>query len=567
MVNKNPFRRLSVARRAITTAQVVLLAAALLAPAFCHAAGEQYFQKQYGLCKIFYANLQHPSGIGIAERSRWLHGIESFQSLARQAPDEEATAGCLYLAARMYEDLFADSRDPADLSEALALYDQLARLYPQDRLADDSLFRAGELYLFQKQDQLHAGRIFAKITALYPDSDMAAPAIANLEKMKSQSRQTGSVQPMEEKSPARIMDLRFGSTSYYTRIVVETSDRISYSSNVLPAAENQPRRLYFDLDNAVLPHSLQQQIPVNDGLLQRIRSGQHSEKVVRIVLDTESYSDYQVSTQEDPFRIIIDVWGKGKKQLQQQATGERKESRPSLPRQLGLGAHRIVIDPGHGGKDPGAIGAGGLMEKDIVLAVALDLRDVLKEKYGFEVLLTREKDEFLSLEERTELANTLQGDIFVSLHANSAPSSAANGIETYFLSLASTGEEMQAAAKENASSDSRLSDLQAILQDLMQNAKINESAKLAESVQEAMVSGLSTRFRRVNNLGVKKAPFIVLIGAQMPSILTEIAFLSNPREASRLRDSVYQKAVAYQIAAGIEHYVDNLQQAPSAASL
>ena len=264
--------------------------------------------------------------------------------------------------------------------------------------------------------------------------------------------------------------------------------------------------------------------------------------------------------------MVIDLWGKGKtkKELAAKQIDKPKETL-SLPRQLGLHARRIIIDPGHGGKDPGAIGPGGLLEKNITLAVALKLRDVLQKHYGYEVFLTRETDEYLSLEERTELANTEHGDLFVSIHVNSAPSKTTRGIETYFLSLATTSDEMRAAAKENAASSSKLSDLQAILLDLMQNAKINESARLAESVQDDLVSGLATKYDKVKNLGVKKAPFIVLIGAQMPSILTEIAFLSNPTELQRIKNHRYLDNVATQIAAGISRYVGSLQTAQAAS--
>jgi N-acetylmuramoyl-L-alanine amidase len=287
-----------------------------------------------------------------------------------------------------------------------------------------------------------------------------------------------------------------------------------------------------------------------------------SDSTVRVTLDTDSLSDYRVTKLNNPFRVVIDIWGKGKKQKQLAAkSAAKRQETLSLPRQLGLSAKRIIIDPGHGGKDPGAIGPGGLLEKDITLAVALKLRDVLQKHYGYEVLLTRDKDEYLSLEERTELANTEHGDIFISIHVNSAPSKDIRGIETYFLSLATTSDEMRAAAKENAGSNSKLSDLQAILMDLMQNAKINESAKLAESVQDNLVTGLSAKYRLVKNLGVKKAPFIVLIGAQMPSILTEIAFLSNPNELRRIKDHRYLDNVATQIASGISHYVGSLQTA------
>ena len=545
--------------------KVLLFLCLLLNPLVYHASAAGFsFAKRYEINKIFYENLKFARP-EMNQRSRWLRAIHAFQSLNRVAPEPGEAANCLYLAARIHEDLYTLSQNPVDLEETLALYKDVAEHHFQDRLADDALFRAAELLLRQKKDYRQAARLFAKIAVLYPDGDMAAPATANMEKIKAMQRQIVPDNANEQGHPARIVDLRYGSTSYYTRIVVEASKPIEYSGNILDTGD-KGHRLYFDLDNAILPRSMFDPIPVNDGLLQQIRSSQFSENTVRVVLDTDSLSDYRVTRMDNPFRVVIDIWGKG--QVQKKILARQNAKQPqtlSLPRQLGLCARRVIIDPGHGGKDPGAIGPGGLFEKDIVLAVALRLRDVLRKHYGYEVFLTRETDEYLSLEERTELANTQHGDIFISIHVNSAPSKSISGIETYFLSLASTGDEMRAAAKENAASSSKLSDLQAILMDLMQNAKINESAKLAESVQDNLVSGLATEYDQVKNLGVKKAPFIVLIGAQMPSVLTEIAFLSNPVEAKRICKNRYLDSIARQIACGISSYVGSLQTASTAS--
>ena len=547
-----------------TVLKLLLLFSLLLNPLARASAATTFFAKRYTMAKIYYENIKFAHA-HLNQRGRWLRGIHTFQSLYRRAPAPGDAADCLYLAARMEEDLYVLSHNPVDLEETLALYQDVWEQHFQDRLADDALFRAGELLLQQKKDYRQAARLFAKIAVLYPDGDMAAPAAANMEKIKALQWQIVPDDAAGEDQPARIVDLRYGSTSYYTRIVIEASKPIAYSGNVLDS--DTGRRLYFDLENAILPRSLFDPIPVNDGLLQQIRSSQFSEDTVRVVLDTDSLSDYRITRLDNPFRVVIDIWGKGKAQEKIVARrADKQQEAISLPRQLGLCARRVIIDPGHGGKDPGAIGPHGLLEKDITLSVALKLRDALQKQYGYEVFLTRETDEFLSLEERTELANTMHGDIFISIHVNSAPSKNVSGIETYFLSLATTGDEMRAAAKENAASSSQLSDLQAILMDLMQNAKINESAKLAEAVQDNLVSGLATKYAQVKNLGVKKAPFIVLIGAQMPSILTEIAFLSNPVESRRIQDKRYLDSIANQIASGISNYVGSLQ-ATHAASL
>jgi N-acetylmuramoyl-L-alanine amidase len=245
---------------------------------------------------------------------------------------------------------------------------------------------------------------------------------------------------------------------------------------------------------------------------------------------------------------------------QQETTGPSGKAL-SLVRQLGLGIRRIVIDPGHGGKDPGTSSPRGLKEKDIVLKVARKVAGKLKASLGCEVVLTRDSDIFIPLEERTAIANSKEGDLFLSIHVNAAPQSTVHGIETYVLDLASNKDAMRLAALENATSARQLSDLQSILVDLLNNSKLHESVKLAEQVQEEMVSGLGRKYSHINDLGVKKAPFIVLIGAQMPAILTEIAFLSNPVEEKRLKSDQYLNQVADHISSGISQYVDSMNLA------
>jgi N-acetylmuramoyl-L-alanine amidase len=216
---------------------------------------------------------------------------------------------------------------------------------------------------------------------------------------------------------------------------------------------------------------------------------------------------------------------------------------------------RIVLDPGHGGKDPGA-SAFGIKEKDIVLQVAKKLAAKLKKDLGYEVILTRNDDTFISLEQRTAIANANGADLFISLHLNAHPSAKIFGFETYYLSLSSDSEAIRVAALENATSTHQLSDLQNILADIMKNSKIDESSRLAQQVQDALFSGLTDRkYLQVKNLGVKKAPFYVLIGAEMPAILIEMAFLSNKADATQMKKEGYQDALAAEIVHGLQCYI------------
>ena len=209
----------------------------------------------------------------------------------------------------------------------------------------------------------------------------------------------------------------------------------------------------------------------------------------------------------------------------------------------------------HGGKDPGAM-ANQMLEKDIVLKIAQKLKPKLEHLLNCEVILTRNDDSYLSLEERTAIANTEEADLFVSLHLNAHPSEDSRGLETYFLNLSTNAEAMRVAAMENATSTHQISDLEGILSDILKNSKIDESSRLAERVHTTILSGLNGKqFGEIKNLGVKQAPFYVLIGAQMPSILLEIAFISNKDEAENLKNPYYLETVASQIANGISAYV------------
>ncbi|GHG77402.1 N-acetylmuramoyl-L-alanine amidase [Comamonas sp. JC664] len=226
----------------------------------------------------------------------------------------------------------------------------------------------------------------------------------------------------------------------------------------------------------------------------------------------------------------------------------------TLAEQLGLKVRRVIIDPGHGGHDSGAIGKGGTREKDVALAISLKLADELREK-GLEVILTRGDDKFIRLEDRAKFANAEHGDLFISVHCNAAEKRTLRGIETYTLNTSADRYSIRLAARENASSEKGISDLQFILADLATKANTEESTRLANHVQRSLVSDLSTKYKDIRDLGHKEALFYVLLGVKMPAILVETAFLSNPDEEARLKSNAYQTEVAKAIAHGVEEFL------------
>ena len=251
------------------------------------------------------------------------------------------------------------------------------------------------------------------------------------------------------------------------------------------------------------------------------RTRQFNDSTVRVVLDLEKVKDCKIMNMEEPVRIMIDIYGNG--------TGA-----PVAPHQSEALRKRIVIDPGHGGHDTGAIGPNGLYEKDVVLDIALKLKKVLSENPDYQVFLTRDTDVFIPLEQRTAIANSKHADLFVSIHANASPRREARGIETYFLNWTNDEETMKVAARENQISLKKMRSLKkdrdvldVMLSDLARDNKRDESMALANYIQKTLVTGVRSDNPRLVNHGVKWALFYVLFGAQMPSVLVETSFISE----------------------------------------
>ncbi|MDH5298132.1 MAG: N-acetylmuramoyl-L-alanine amidase, partial [Desulfobulbaceae bacterium] len=565
--------------------------------------------------KAYYNNISGTAGRESA-RDAWQSAARQFDAIYRANPDHELAPTCLFILGQIHEQKIGKAVSPADLDKAITCYRDLANRFPGHNLADDALLAMATIQEKEQEDVDEAAKTYARIVALYPKGDMYPTAVTRLRQLKpapvakraavrkklpppplSSATKTipqptpplatvpapaarpiaaAPVPPVppalpaiEEALPpaapflsdlAIIQPLKHWSNNDYTRIVIETSKTVEFNKSLLPKRGDLPRRLFVDFKNCRISRGLQSSMPIGDGLLKQVRTAQYSPDTVRVVLDIESLSDYKIFSLQDPFRVVIDVMGARKPEVKETVMSTRKKTAPaiSLAQQLGLGIRRVVIDAGHGGKDPGAVAPCGLKEKDVTLAVARQVAEILRRDLQCEVVMTRDRDVFVPLEERTAIANTRKGDLFLSIHVNAAPTARAKGIETYFLDLATTPEAMLIAARENATSTRQMNNLQAILQDLIRNTKINESARLATYVQENMVTGLSRRYTDVGNLGVKRAPFVVLIGAQMPSILTEIAFLSNPEEVKRLNDPQYLTAVAEELVAGVSRYAKEL---------
>jgi N-acetylmuramoyl-L-alanine amidase len=354
--------------------------------------------------------------------------------------------------------------------------------------------------------------------------------------------------PSHPDSRVEVYNLRYHTYPTFTRIVIDVGKLREYTFNELKS----PNRIYVDIYQAKLNSILNGQVfQLKNDYLSQVRLAQKTASTVRCVIELDfSKAYYRVWHLPDPFRIIIDVY----------PSKTSMPSPPSMIRQLGLVISKIVIDPGHGGEDPGCKGKSGLREKDVVLDVAKRLKNILESKEKMEVILTRESDIFIPVENRTVVANQNQADLFISIHANASRNRNLRGVETFYLNLSQDSSVMETAVLENATSSKNISQMGEIIKKILQNSKIPESKELAEAVQNNLVKSLSQKYKGVNNLGVKGGPFWVLIGANVPSILAEISFLSQAEEESRLMSSQYLELIAQGIYEGIMEYKHSLEK-------
>ena len=553
-----------------------LLAILLLLPASgarADAGPEEQFQRLHG----YYQRLVE-TGEG-RERGNWMRAARALEELHQRHPRHQVGPKSLYLLGNLYHQLYRRGGTSSDLAEAVAAMEKMQATYPRHPMADHALFYAANIFIHDLEDRQQARRTLARIIELYPDGGMAPGArkwLAQLRESTGDSSPSGleadgmedaGSQSEDRDELATILPVRHWSSDSYTRVVIETGKPVTYRSRLRDDDDNT-QRLYLDLDGARLSPQIDSEIrQVKDGLLSRVRHIQPDAGKVRVILDTQTrIDDYEIFDLDNPYRVVIDLKGQpapSRADLSAPAPiMTRSTTGPglSLAQQLGMGVRRIVIDPGHGGRDPGAISPSGIKEKDVTLMVSRLLAEELRRRLGCEVILTRDRDVYMALEERTAIANSKDADLFISVHANSAANRQARGVETYILDMvASDDRAMRVAARENASSARSFGDLQGIVQKLLSNSRQQESQRLAEFVHKSTISGLRRVYGgEVSDRGVRRAPFVVLIGARMPAVLVEVGFLSHPDEEGRLSDEEYQAQLSREIASGVWEYARNL---------
>lgn len=565
-------------------------------------------EKYYEAAECYQELLKMPEKLKY--RENWFPCIEKFRDAYRRDPSGRYAAVSLYMTGKLYQELYRRSVKASDKNAALDYFQRVLKRFPKssyrpkaEKGIQDFSQEPSRRPRVQKKGTFPKVRdpknkvkvrkeIYEKSKAEYKASKTRRPKVKYKSSLGKNSAKAYT-KPYKKKfsSPGDsnttvVTGLRFWSNPSYTRVVIDGDKETSYTHKLLekdPSA-HKPHRLYIDFDNSRLGKNIEKNFPINDNLLTRARAGLQSSGSVRVVIDIKSFKTYKVFSLRNPFRTVIDVWGgdasngkwvakkdtkrksakrksPSKKETKKKRVRKKPEDKiPNLTRSLALGVRRIVIDPGHGGHDGGAVGYyKKVYEKDIVLSIAKKLARKIRQNLGCEVIMTRNSDRFLSLEERTAIANTKNADLFISIHTNSHTNRRAYGIETYFLNLATDDDAVRVAARENATTRKNISDLQKILNDLMQNAKINESTRLAVHIQKNLCRYMKSRkYSRIKNKGVKQAPFYVLLGAQMPSVLIETSFISNKRECKRLTSAAYQDNLCEGIIRGIRKYINEM---------
>jgi N-acetylmuramoyl-L-alanine amidase len=550
-------------------------------------------------------------------RHHYLNRARSFERFIKKFPNNAHVPEALFSIGKLYQNLYRVSRLAEDLDQSLVSFRRLVKEYPRHRLADDAQLNIALVFVEFRKDPARAKTELKYLLKNFPKGDMVPKARQMLEDLGEDSAESEGpppktaregVEPEEhkpiapklpEKTPPEkehvkvppeppaepsqapeksvLEEIRHWTDPGYSRLVLYTRTPAQFRVGALPpdAAANQPARLYVDLLNTELSPDLNQDVVAGDGIVKRVRCAVRDEGAVRVVIDLDQEREQRVIPMDDPARVVVDIGVSDNQHTKvlgkpQAKEPEAKQPEPSAVTSLhvpksspgrslsmlaGLKVKRVVIDPGHGGSDPGAIGPSGVLEKDITLDIGKQLAKLLREDLKLEVNLTRDSDTFVALEERTAFANTKKADLFISIHLNAARNRDLRGIQTFYLDITDDTVSLHLAARENSTSEKSISQLQLILADLALKSHVDDSIALGQQIQRATVGSLKRNYDHINDLGLKYALFYVLMGARMPAVLVEASFISNPEDEKRLRNKNYRKAVVEAIYVGIKNFI------------
>lgn len=621
----------------------IVLALALLLGFACTALASAKSEYTRGV-SAFNSLLANEKRAGL--RAEWEAVMKPFLRSLGADPKSDYAPRSMFFLGRCYEELARRSFSRIDRLKALEAYDRMLAVYPKHGWADDALFRIGLVWLEQFKDPVRASKVFKAVLDEYPKGDKVSDARERLAQIQGgESVKTASpaeATPAETRAAAApkqavvpaaklkdgltLLGIRHWSSPDYTRVVMDITQDAHYERALVEKAKNGNKQLQITLQQAGIAADVMPVRSIDDGILSKIQVAPDPAGGALITFDLMAMDHYRVFTLPEPYRVVIDIYGKAgeaapksqteavapqtdhvqaalaelqakqaegappKKDATTKQAGQIpatkstaaktkppvQEAKPSaaktpeikvsstqkkytgsLVEQLGLKVRTIMIDAGHGGKDPGAV-ANGLQEKKLNLRMAKILGGKLKDQ-GFEVHYTRTGDSFIPLEERTAMANAKNADLFISIHCNAHKDKTAKGLEVYYLNLATDAQAVRVAARENGVSAKKISDMQFILSDLMLNSKINESRQMAALVEEETLRVMRPKYS-LSSHGSKGAFFYVLTGARMPSILVELGYLTNPAEAARLNTDAYLETMAQGLTRGVLAYKKKLER-------
>lgn len=515
--------------------------------------------------------------VKVCWRQPWEDLREEFLRISQGGKKHSLAAGALFHAAACQEALARCSNLSADLAQAQNLYLDVAKKHPSSSVADDALLAAARLHASRASGREKALGLLKTLLATYPKGDMA-PEARRLQATLTEDAAPAAPVRRTKAEPPELQVLSWDSPNKnLVEIVLEMSAPARFSARRVEGAKGAPARVVIDFEDARVVNDVRKGVTVRGSLLQAVRVQERKEGGASLHFDFREVRHFDTRSEDAPYRIVLSVAagkaslpGKGKGGNKKQgyadagddaappvrAAALKTRQVSNMASQLGLTVRRVFIDAGHGGKDPGT-SHNDILERTVTLDVAQRLGRLL-EANGLEVVYSRRKDMAVSLSERTRKANAERADLFVSIHVNASENPQINGFETYYLDLASNPQAARVATLENAGSDRRLSDMQCMLADVMLNARVEESRRLAADIQRLSLFRLKRREFDVRNNGVKSAPFHVLLGAQMPAILVEVGYCTNRTEARNLAKPGYRHALAEGLAEGILAYRDRL---------
>ena len=534
----------------------VAFALALFVTAFSDAHAAPSFEQQYEKAKQDMEFLKSDSKRG-GWREPWEKLAQSFFDLHEKYPRWRNRPAALFRSALAMEELAKRSMLRQDAQAAVDRYGVFLKSYTSHVLADDALFGIARIKAERFNDFSGAQEALSTIQNQYPRGDVAPEAKLYAQRLKAALEAAKSSTP-GKKTAALLTDMKWENQKNLAVITLEFDRPIIWSIDTQSGSKKNdiPNRMVVDLMGVNPASTIRPGIKVQGSSLRRMRLDLSAPDKTRLLLDFRQVKRFMVKTESSPFRIVITTSATDAAMPRGISFGQGLQSSDPLFR---FATRSIMIDPGHGGKDPGTV-HNGVIEREVTLDIAKRVGSILAGK-GIQVHYTRTDNTWVSLSTRSYMANQARADVLLSIHVNASPKPEVSGVETYYLDLAGTKDSVRLAAVENAGSNRGLGEMEEILADMLLDSRMQESRRLASSVQTQTLAQLKKRGQPAKSGGTKGAPFHVLIGSSMPGVLVEVGYCTNAAEAKRLRQSAYRDALAEGIANGVHHYARQLETA------